>query len=402
MEGRSRKEDLLMPWKETRIMNERMRFIVQHENQESNVSELCRQYRISRKTAYKWLGRYEAEGPVGLEDRSRAPKTQARAVSPEAEELLLAARAAHPLWGPRKLKAWLLDRSSGLLLPAPSTIGALLKRHGLTIPRKRLRHATPSATPLSQADAPNHTWCIDFKGWFKTGDGKRCDPLTISDAYSRYLLRCQASAKTDGEHVRALCEAAFREFGLPLVIRSDNGPPFASTGLGGLSRLSVWWIRLGITPERIAPGKPQENGRHERLHLTLKLETVSPPAASGRAQQQAFDHFRREYNEERPHEALGLTPPARLYTASPRPFPARLKELAYPDDWTTRAVRGSGQIKWGGLDVRVSEALIGERVGLEPIENGLWRVWFAQAALGWFDERRLSVGVKRPAAGRRK
>jgi transposase InsO family protein len=381
-------------------MDERHRFVLDFQRREDSLAELCRRYGVSRTTAYKWLERYELEGAAGLLDRSRAPHTQARITPSEQEELILNARAAHPRWGPKKIKAWLEARHGGLALPAPSTIGAILGRHGLLLARKRPRHATPTSSPLARPGAPNETWCVDFKGWFLTGDGARCDPLTITDAFSRFLLRCQATAKTDGEHVRAIFAACFREYGLPRRIRSDNGPPFASTGLAGLSRLSVWWIRLGILPERIQPGKPQQNGEHERMHLTLLQEAATPPQANGRAQQRRFDAWRREFNEERPHEALGLAPPAHVYVASVRPFPARLAEVAYPEDWPTRSVRGAGQMQWRGRDVLVTRALAGERIGLQGVADGLWRVYFAALPLGWFDERRLRITEGRPGARR--
>lgn len=390
-----------MPWKDATIMDQRYRFILDYQAGEDSLAELCRRHGISRPTAYKWLERHQAEGAEGLRDRSHAPHTLPWATPSEQEELLLATRADHPHWGPLKLKACLEQRHPGLRLPAPSTIGELLRRHGLCVPRKRLRHAAPAhPSPLAAAQTPNHTWCVDFKGWFLTGDGRRCDPLTITDACSRFILRCQATPKTDGEHVRAIFEACFRQYGLPLLIRSDNGPPFASTGLAGLSRLSVWWIRLGITPERIHPASPQENGRHERMHLTLLQETASPPAANGRAQQRAFDQWRREFNCERPHQALGQIPPARLYQPSPRPYPARLSEVQYPEEWATRSVRGAGQMQWRGRDVLVTRALCGERIGLQGVDDGVWRVYFAAMPLGWFDERRLRITAERPGERR--
>jgi hypothetical protein len=250
------------------------------------------------------------------------------------------------------------------------------------------------------ADTPNHTWYIDFKGAFSTGDGSRCEPLTLSDGFSRFLLCCQVMQHGDTAQVRARLEALFRQYGLPLIIRSDNGPPFASTGLAGLSRLAVWWIRLGIVPERIHPGRPQENARHERMHLTMVLDALSPPQDTPRAQQRAFDALRHEFNEERPHQALGQIPPARLYQPSPRPYPERLPEVAYPEDWTVRAVRGAGQMKWGGADVLVMQALAGEHIGLEAVADGMWLVHFADLPLGWFDERRLRITAKRPGVRR--
>jgi len=271
-------------------------------------------------------------------------------------------------------------------------VGDLLRRHGLVVGRRR--RSRPSATPtvLQKPEKANQLWCADFKGWFRTGDGRRCTPLTITDAHSRYVLRCQALGLRAGEAlVRPIFEATFREYGLPQAMRTDNGPPFASVGLGGLSALSVWWIRLGIAVERIDAGHPEQNGRHERMHRTLKAETATPPAGTRRAQQGRFDRFRQEYNEERPHEALDQRPPAEFYQISPRAYPSRLEEVAYDEDWVTRAVRGAGQMKWRGQNVRISQALAGQRVGLEPVDDGLWRVYFAHVPLGLFDERKRRV-----------
>jgi transposase InsO family protein len=302
---------------------------------------------------------------------------------------VLALRATHPTWGPRKLVAALAAQAPAEAWPAASTVGDLLRRHGLTVPRRRRAHAPPRTQPLAHADGPNRVWCADFKGWFRTGDGAKCTPFTLSDAYSRYLLRCQALGdQTDTTLVRPLFEAAFREFGLPAAIRTDNGPPFASTGAGGLSPLSVWWVRLGIVPERIKPGTPAENGRHERLHRTLQAETAAPPAASRRAQQQAFDDFRRLYNEERPHEALGQVPPVRAYQPSPRPFPRGLPALTYPAGWDVRRVRHNGQIRCGRGWVYLSATLAGEAVGLAPTTDGCWDLAFGPVRLGVLDERR--------------
>jgi putative transposase len=386
-----------MPWKVTYMMNQRMQFISACLAGEESMAELCRRFGISRKTGYKLLGRYEREGPSGLQDRSRSPHHAANAISEALQSLLLNARAAHPTWGPRKLLAWLKRTRPRTDWPAPSTVGDLLRRHGLVVARGRRR---PRATPtnLQMPSAVNQLWCADFKGWFLTGNGRRCTPVTITDAHSRFLLRCQAlGLRTHGALVRPIFEATFREYGLPQAIRTDNGPPFASLGLGGLSALSVWWIRLGITPERIPPGHPEHNGRHERMHRTLKAETVHPPAQTRQAQQRCFDAFRYEYNQVRPHEALGQLPPAQLFTPSPRPYPSRLEEIAYHDDWETRAVRGCGQIKWAGHDVRISAALVGQRIGFEPVNDGLWRIYFAHLALGLFDERRRkAIPIKEP------
>lgn len=376
-----------MPWKATCPMDERLRFIAEYLEQEWSMTVLCRRYGISRKTGYKLLARYEESGPAGLQDRARAPHTHPNAVGEEVVTALLQLRARHPHWGPRKLRAWLARRNPARRWPAASTVGSLLRQHGLTVPRRRRRRCPPATQPFLAAGVPNDVWCADFKGWFRTGDGRRCDPFTLSDSASRFLLRCQALPRPDEAHVRPLFEAVFREFGLPRGLRSDNGPPFASLAAGGLSRLAVWWIKLGIQPERIAPGHPEQNGRHERLHLTLKQETATPPHATGRAQQRAFDHFRRVYNEERPHEALGQRPPAEVYTPSPRPYPERVREPEYPVGQDIRRVRHNGEIRWRGHLVFVSQCLAGEPIGLEEIGDDRWRVRFGPVELGWLDAR---------------
>lgn len=376
-----------MPWKEATVVTERIRFIKERQKQELSMSDLCRAYNISRQTGYKWLNRYEENGPKGLKDLPRAPGNQPNAVSEEITKLILQTRGDHSKWGPLKLRAWLERKNPRLALPAPSTIGEILKRHGLTAPRRRRHRVAPYEKPFEKCDRPNAVWCADFKGWFKTQDGARIDPLTISDAHSRFLIRCQAVPKTDGEHVWRIFEASFIEFGLPDAIRTDNGTPFATRALAGLSRLSVRWIRLGIRPERIAPGKPQQNGRHERMHLTLKIETASPSARNARAQQRRFEKFREEFNYERPHQALAQQTPATLYTASGRPYPPRLPEIEYRHTMLRRKVFKQGWFSWRKHCVFLSETLRGETVGLEQVEDGVWQVWFGPLALVLIDER---------------
>lgn len=376
-----------MGWQETRVQDERTRFVLEVEAGERPLAALCRAYSISRKTGYKWLARFEQGGVAALADRSRAPRRHPNAVAEQVEQAVLALRARKPYWGERKLRAWLERERPEQDWPAASTIGALLKRRGLTAPPQRRRRATPSAE-LIAPDGPNRVWAIDFKGWFRTGDGRRCDPLTISDTASRYLLRCQAVERPDYRHVRPLLEATFREYGLPARLRSDNGPPFASTGLGGLSRLSVWLIRLGVRPERIQPGHPEQNGRHERLHRTLKSQTAAPPRATGRAQQRAFDRFRNEYNHERPHEALGMRTPASVYQASARRFPDRLPQLDYDARWLVRSVTQHGDTQLFSRRIFLSEALAGERIAFEQADGG-WRVWFGPLELAWLEEKQF-------------
>lgn len=381
-----------MPWKATCVMDERMQFIAACLAGEESMAELCRRFGISRKTGYKWLERYEGGGPGGLQERSRAALHHPNAVEESIERRLIEARGAHPTWGPRKLLAFLARRDPGRNWPAPSTVGDLLRRHGLVVARGHRRRLSATPTALQNPAGANQLWCADFKGWFRTGDGRRCTPLTITDAHSRFLLRCQAlGLRTGIDLVRPIFEATFREYGLPLAIRTDNGPPFASLGLGGLSALSVWWIRLGIKVERIQPGHPEQNGRHERMHRTLKAEAIRPPSATRRAQQQRLDAFRQQYNELRPHEAFGQRPPVELYEASARSYPAPLVEIEYAHGWITRSVRANGRLKWGGDEVHVTQALAGQRVGLQPLDDGLWRVYFAHVPLGIFNEQQKRI-----------
>lgn len=383
-----------MPWQETCVMDEKMAFIVDLQRGEMNFSELCRFYGVSRRTGYALQRRYEAEGIEGLKARSRAPHHHPNAVDEATEAAIVAVRAAHPSWGPKKIRAWLQQRHAGRAWPVESTIAVILDRHGLTKRRRRRRHVPPSGTALSPCLAANDVWGIDFKGWFRTGDGQRCDPLSLSDLSSRYVLRLQALARTDTARVWPVLDAAFREFGPPKVIRSDNGAPFASTAAGGLSKLAVRLIKVGVLPERIAPGKPQQNGRHERLHLTLKQDTASPPADSLRQQQARFNRFRRIFNEERPHEALGLTPPAQHYNPMPRAYSGRLREPAYPNDVLVRRVRHNGEVKWQGQLIFISETLVGEPIGFEPIDQNRWQVHYGPIELGIIDHNGKLIARK--------
>lgn len=363
-----------MPWKETCPMDERMQFVADYLKEHWAVAQLCRRYGISRKTGYKWIDRYEAEGWPWIREHSRAPHTHSHRTPVAIQTRLVQLRMQHPHWGPRKLLYRLATGEPGTAWPAPSTAGDILTRYGLVTTR-RTRRRTPATTqPLQPAWHPNEVWATDFKGWFRTHDGTRIDPLTLSDLASRYLLRCQSLRGATYALVRPVFVAAFREFGLPAVMRSDNGPPFASVGLGGLSQLAVWWVRLGIRPERIQPGHPEQNGRHERLHRTLKQATASPPRRTRRLQQQAFEQFRQEYNHDRPHEALAMQTPAHCYTPSPRVFPRRLPEVEYPGNYQVRRVRSNGEIKWRGRRLFLSEALIGEPVGLQEVDQDRWRI----------------------------
>lgn len=371
-----------MPWQETCAMTERMQFVWAVQSGTETMAEHCRRFGITTKTGYKWLHRFEAEGAPGLADRSRAPHHRPHALTDEQREAALAIRAQHPTWGPRKIVAYWPRVYPHLPVPAASTVGDLLRTAGLTVPRRRRRRVPPRTAPLAHATGPNTVWCADFKGDFALGDGTRCYPLTVSDASSRYLLRCQALPTTAHQYVRPVFEALFREHGLPAVLRTDNGVPFASTAAGGLTPLSIWWVRLGIRPERIDPGQPQQNGRHERMHQTLKQDACTPPATSWRLQQQRFDRFREEYNEERPHEALGQVPPASQYAPSPRSFPDRLPALVHPDGAAVRKVRHNGTIKWRGREAYVGEVLAGESVALTEAPDDVWEVTFGPLLLG--------------------
>ena len=372
-------------------MDEKIRFICKYEDRESSMTELCHRYGISRETGYVWLRRYEQTGFDGLYERNRAARRHANQTPKDIEEMVLELRQAHMRWGPRKLKRILERNEPGRTWPASSTIGSLLKREGLVVARKKRMRTAPYTEPLAHANAANRVWCADFKGWFRTADGERIDPLTISDAHSRYLLRCQAVEKTDTARVQAIFEAAFREYGMPQAIRTDNGAPFASRAVAGLSRIALWWIRLGITPERIAAGHPEQNGRHERMHRTMKQETAEPPAANRRAQQRKMDQFREEYNQVRPHQALGMQTPAAVYQPSPRTFPARLPEPEYPSTMLVRSVRHHGNFRWKRDDVFLSEVFWGERIGLLPEDDRWFTIYFAEIPVARFDSHKLRV-----------
>jgi putative transposase len=367
---------------ESCVVDKRMRLMMAIEERVESFAAICRRFGVSRKTGYKWLGRFEEAGVDGLKDRSRAPLLHRQAMTDETAEHCLEVRRAHPTWGPVKVRVWLARRAPRTKWPVASVIGDLFDREGLTVKRRLRRRSPPSSAPFAACTAANDVWCTDFKGWFLTGDGTHCEPLTLSDAHSRYLLRCQAVGRTDDEHVWPVLDAAFREFGLPRALRSDNGPPFASRGVGGLSKLSVKVIKAGVVPERIAPGKPQQNGRLERLHLTLLQDTANPPARSLRQQLDRFKDFQRLYNEERPHAALGNATPAEHYAASPRRFDGVLREPEYSSNHDVRRVRYNGEIKWRGDTIYISQALIGEPIGLLEDENGDCTVVYGPILLG--------------------
>jgi transposase InsO family protein len=368
-------------WRRAIVAEEKLAFLARRLAGSVSMTELCEGFGVSRQAGYELLRRHAAEGLGCVRPRSRARLAQAGSTPVEVVEALVALRQARPSWGPKKLVAWLGREQPGLSLPATSTVGDILKREGLVSGGRRRRSALPCSRPFGEVREPNDLWCIDFKGWFRTADGVRCDPLTVSDAHSRYLLACRIVPPTH-EGVSPVMEALFRAWGLPRAIRSDNGPPFASVGAAGLTRLAVHWLKLGIALERIEPGQPQQNGRHERMHATLKAETARPPAADGAAQQARFDHFREDFNQQRPHEALGQVTPASRHQPSPRPYPEVIAEPTYDADHAVRRVRNRGEIKWGGELIFVSDALIGEPVGVAETQTGEFIVRFAGLDLG--------------------
>lgn len=369
-------------------MDERMRFVLEATEGWSSMSELCEKYGVSRRTGYKWLARYEAGGFAALADRSRAPRRQALETPPEIVAKIVELRRAQPTWGPRKLRARLLALEPAARWPAASTIGAILKREGLVEGRRRRRRRPGAWNPgRTAADAPNRVWTADFKGEFRLGSGRLCYPLTIMDAHSRYLLACRALPGTATAGVRVTFERAFGEYGLPEVIRTDNGVPFSSRAIAGLSKLAVWWVRLGIRLERTRRAHPEDNGAHERMHRTLKAEATRPARKTPELQQRAFERFRAVYNDERPHEALGQAPPASVYAPSTRPLPRTLPEMNYPEDFQRRRISKHGQLRWCGRSYFVSETLHRQEVGLEFNKVGTWNVYFGPALLAVLDDR---------------
>ena len=376
-----------MPWLETSPVEQRERFIADHRRGLYTMTELCSRYGISRKSGYKWLERFEDGGRAALRDRSRAPHHCPHRISRDVAQLICAARRAHPSWGPAKLLDWLEPRYPDLAWPAVSTAGDLLARRGLVKKRRRRRpHQHPGVVPPTTTE-PNDLWTADFKGHFRTRDGLYCYPLTIADQHTRYLLACQGLRSTKGRGVRAVFAHAFRTFGLPQAIRTDNGVPFATTGIHGLSQLNVWWLRLGIQHQRILPAHPQQNGAHERMHKTLKAGAIRPPRGTLAAQQRAFNTFRAEYNEERPHETLGGRPPGAFYRPSPRAYPEQLPPLEYPGHFLVKRVTNAGTFRLKYRLLFIANALKQHHIGLEEVDDGIWSIYFGRVLLARLDER---------------
>lgn len=372
-----------MPFREQSRLEQRVALMADYDAGEMSVAALCDLYGVSRETLYFWRRRRAAGDPDWFADRSHAPKSSPGKTSEAVAAAVIAAKQRHPWFGPKKLKAWLEDKRPEVAWPAASTIGDILKAAGLTAARGARRPRERCGVDVAVTE-PNAEWACDFKGWFRTGDGERCDPLTITDTASRYLIEVRIAEPTI-EGVRPIFQRAFERHGLPEAIRCDNGPPFGALSLAGLTQLSVWWLKLGIAPHFIRPAAPQDNGRHERMHRTLKDET-SQPAARDLAEQQArFDLFRARYNHERPHEALGLQPPGRVWSPSPRPMPDQLRQPWYDADHQVRRVRPNGEIKWKNRFIFIATTLAGETVGLIERDNGDHLVRFFDLELGIID-----------------
>ena len=384
-----------MPWLETDVIKERTRFVLEVESGLFTMTELCERFAISRQTGHELWRRYQREGLPGLQDRVRGPKSCPHKTSDEVEQALVALRGRYPKWGPVTLLGVLKKRHPQLPLPAPSTAGEILKRHGLIKPRTRRTKPRHPGRPYVPMQAPNEVWTADFKGEFLTRDHRYCYPLTIADGYSRFLLACKARSSTAFAGTYATFRDTFRRYGLPLQILTDNGAPFATQAICGLSRLSVWWIKLGIHPVRIEPGHPEQNGRHERMHRTLKAEATRPAAGNLGAQQRLLERFRSRYNQERPHRALHGEVPASAHCLSSRSYPERIPQIAYPGHYRVHKVCANGCLAWRGRFIFVSSVLAGELIGLEPLDEGIWSVHFGPVLLARFDERedRLRDGL---------
>ncbi len=376
-----------MPWLETAPMEQRERFIRDWQLKLYTMSELSARYDISRKTGYKWLERFDEGGRQALGDRSRAPHSCPHRMADEVATLICAARRQHPSWGPEKLLQWLAPRHPAVELPATSTAGDLLARRGLVKKRRRRRpHQHPGVVPATTA-RPNDLWTADFKGHFRTGDGIYCYPLTIADQHTRYLLACHGLLSTKGQGVRPVFDRLFRDYGLPGAIRTDNGVPFATTGIHGLSQLNVWWMRLGIQHQRILPAHPQQNGAHERMHKTLKGDAIRPPRATLAAQQRKFNRFRREYNEDRPHQTLQGRTPASLYQPSRRTYTGTLPSIEYPGHFLVKRITNAGTFRFKKRLLFIANALKQHTIGLEEVADGIWSIYFCQVLLARVDER---------------
>ncbi len=386
-----------MPWKESSVMEERLRFVARLLDGEG-MSDVCRSFGISRKTGYKIFNRYKEHGLEALCDRSRRPVRYANRLPEQIEQMIVRLKKEKPHWGARKIRELLVRRLAGdMRIPAKSTVHAVLDRHGLVKRGRQRRRNKAEGTALRQALAPNQLWCADFKGEFKLGNRQYCYPLTVTDQVSRFVLLCEALESTKEITAFTAFRRLFEERGLPDAIRSDNGLPFASpNGLYNLSKLSVWWLRLGIQIERIRPGKPQENGRHERMHLTLKKETTRPPGMNSLQQQARFDDFVSEFNNERPHEALDMQCPGEIYTPAPRPYRG-LPEVAYPFHDKEVLVTQCGRICMHRKKINISTVMAGQRLGIKEVDDAIWLVSFMHYDLGYIDlEQKTLQNIDNP------
>lgn len=380
-----------MPWTEMRPMDSKLQFISFAIDSTLNMTELCSHFNISRKTGYKWLYRYAEHGPEGLLDRSRAPKNVPHKTSPEITDYIVSCRKKHPSWGARKITQKAQKEASHLELPSETTINNIIKGHGLINKKRKRRKPGHPGKPSKTAHSPNEIWTTDFKGQFKTRDGQYCYPLTIMDEYSRFLIDCQGLYSTGYTGSFSVFKRAFKEYGLPSAIKSDNGAPFATIGIARLSKLSVWWIRLGINPILIEPGSPSQNGVHERMHKTLKYETTIPAAGNLKAQQRRFNHWRKEYNYERPHESLQGDYPSMIYKPSSKNYPLKIPKVEYPAHFEKRRVTTNNCFCWRHHWVPIGTILVHEYVGLEEVMDGIWAVYFSWKRLGFLDERKMRI-----------
>lgn len=380
-----------MPWKMERPMDQKVKLISLWMDGIYGITELSIRFRVSRKTVYKWIDRYRREGSIGLEEKSRAAYKHSNTTDPSKIERIIEFKLKHDKWGPKKIVNSLERIYPEEKWPSASTAGEWLKKNGLVKDRKLRRHVERYEDYFIDCMEPDDVWSADYKGQFRTNDRRVCYPLTVTDNYSRYLIACYGLEGPRYKETKECFERIFREYGLPIAIRTDNGTPFAGTGIGGLSRLSIWWIKLGIIPERIAPGEPQQNGRHERMHRTLKESTVNPAGENLNEQQKKFDFFRVEYNNERPHESIGMKRPCEVFKKSIRSFPVKIRAIEYPGNFEVRSVRHNGEIKFEGDKYFVSELLHGENVGLKEVSDDCWQINFGIHKLGYIDLSKKKV-----------
>lgn len=374
-------EEVSMPWKVSTHVDERKELVFRSFKGDWTIKELCQEYGVSRKTGYKWIERFERQGEEGLLDRSRRPKKTPHQTSEDLVVAIIAKKHQHPKWGAKKLKK-LLSKEGWVGVPSESTLGRILNRYGLVKHKRRRTKVWRNQTALTQPMYPNHVWAVDFKGWFRTKDGKRCEPLTISDLYSRYVIACFGFEEIRTQKVQEEFTRVFQQYGQPLIIRSDNGSPFSSRALLGLSKLSVWWLGLGIEPELIKPGHPEQNSEHERMHRTLKLEVLDKVGQTIKEQQKHFDMWRKTYNTIRPHESLGMKCPVELYEKSPRGYIDGGKPYEYPEQYKVRSIKTNGEMKWQGQKIYISEALVKQRVALKAVTPTEYELYFRTKRLG--------------------